>query len=92
MTIAPFEFAVDFRHTACHAENCLCSFADAGQIRDTRTRVVKLTFARDNQIGNAQHSARNHHSTWKVVEPSSCSTWCSLIRSGSDVLREFRRL
>ena len=53
MTIAPFEFAVDFRRPACHAENCLCSLADAGQTRHTRTRVVKFTLA---SVGDEDHA------------------------------------
>ena len=45
VTIAPFEFAIFFRHSACHVQNTFRRFANAGQTRDTRTRVVKHTCA-----------------------------------------------
>ena len=37
-TLAQFEFAFVFRHSACHVENSLRRFADAGQTTDTHTR------------------------------------------------------
>ena len=65
MTIAPFEFAVDFRRPACHAENCLCSLADAGQTRHTRTRVVKFTLA---SVGDERATSRSEtHNTLRAI-------------------------
>ena len=45
VTIAPFEFAIVFRHSACHVENSLRRFATVGQTRDSLTRVAKHTCA-----------------------------------------------
>ena len=60
VTIAQPEFAVVFRHSASHVENSLRRFANAGQTRDTRTRVVKHTCASLRQEDHTRQSVLKH--------------------------------
>ena len=69
-------------------------FANAGQTRDTLTRVVKHTFASVEDEDVARQSVLKHPTLFaqsslyfqkKRVKSSFRLTWCSLIWSGSDV-------
>ena len=83
-TLAQFEFAFVFRHSACHVENSLRRFADAGQTRDTRTRVAKHTIASVKDEDDARKSVLKHPTLF-VQSPLYLKKWSSppLVRRGA---------